>query len=68
MYLCDIFKNNFKVDAEWFEFYVEVREEIPIDYPAPYGKDLEINYWVGLYHAGCCLTRRRHRVALVFIN
>ena len=44
MYLWESFKNNFKVDAEWFYFYGEVKEETPVDDPAPYGKDLKINY------------------------
>ena len=40
MYLGEKFKSRFKSDAEWFEFYGDVKEDVTIDEPTPYGK-----YW-----------------------
>ena len=51
VYLGQRFKSHFKGDAEWFEFYGEVKEEIPFDTTFPYGKDVEINAWVDADHA-----------------
>ena len=56
MYLEERFKSCSKENAEWFRFYGAVKEEILVGAPFPYGKYLEINYWVGADHMVDCPT------------
>ena len=68
LYLGQHFKSRLSDDTEWFQLYGKVKEEIHIDAPAPYGKDVDINSWVNAYHVIYRLTSHRHTVVLVFIN
>ena len=63
----DLRASSFKTDAEWFEFYGDVKEEIPSDAPRPYGKPVEITAWVDADHAGDKLTRRSHAGIIIFL-
>jgi len=62
------FADRFNDHAEWFEFYGDVKEEIPDNAPTPYGKPVETTGWVDADHAGDRLTRRSHTGVLLFIN
>ena len=54
-------------DADWFEFYGDVKEEIPLDAPKPLGKSVEITAFCDADHAGDRLTRRSHTGILIFL-
>ena len=60
--------SRFNKDADWFEFYGDVQEEVPSDAPTPLGKPVEINAWVDADHAGDRLTRRSHTGILIFVQ
>ena len=62
------FRSSFEDDAEWFKFYGEVKEEIPVDYPVTHGKDLDIDAYIDAYYEVYRLTFCSHTVVLVFIN
>ena len=68
IYFGERFKICFKDDAEWFDFYGEVKEGITIDDLVPYLKDMEINDWVNEDHAEDCITSRSHIGVLIFIK
>ena len=59
--------NRFTKNAEWFEFYGDVKEDVPSDAPVPLGRPVEINAWVDADHAGDRLTRRSHTGILIFL-
>ena len=61
------FAKRFKENAEWYEFYGEVREEIPSDAPKPLGKPVELTAFVDADHAGDKLTRRSHTGFIIFL-
>ena len=56
------------VDAEWFELYDKVKENLPVDNTVSYGKDIYINEWVDADHAGDRLTICSYEKVLVFIS
>ena len=60
-------EKRFNKNAEWFEFYGDVNEEVPSDAPVPLGRAVEINAWVDADHAGDRLTRRSHTGILIFL-
>ena len=60
--------DSFNNKAEWYEFYGDVKEEIPIDAPERLGKGIEITSWVDADHAGDKLTRRSRTEILIFMN
>lgn len=64
----EIYADKFNADAEWFEFYGDVKEEIPSDAPEPRGKPVEITAWVDADHAGDKLTRRSHTGLIIFLQ
>ena len=61
------FADKFNTNAEWFEFYGDVSEDIPTDAPPAYGKAVEITAWVDADHAGNKLTRHSHTGILIFL-
>ena len=61
------YAKRFKENAEWYEFYGEVREEIPSDAPKPLGKPVELTAFVDADHAGDKLTRRSHTGFIIFL-
>jgi len=62
-----LFRKRFNTDADWFEFYGDVKEEIPQDAPKPMGKPVEITAYCDADHAGDKLTRRSHTGILIFV-
>ena len=68
MYQGKQFKSRFKSDTEWFKFYGDVKKQVPIYAPTPYGKDVEVTAWVDVDRAGDKLTRYRHTGELVLLN
>ena len=60
--------DSFNDKAEWFEFYGDVTEEIPVNAPEQLGKGVEITSWVDADHTGDKLTRRSHTGILIFLN
>ena len=63
----DRYAKRFNTDADWFEFYGDVKEEIPLDAPKPMGKPVEITAYCDADHAGDKLTRRSHTGILIFL-
>ena len=63
----ELLKSRFNTDAEWYEFYGDVKEEIPLDAPEPLGKTVEMTAWVDADHAGDKLTRRSHTGLIIFL-
>ena len=61
------YAKKFKENAECYEFYGEVREEIPSDAPKPLGKPIELTAFVDADHAGDKLTRRSHTCFIIFL-
>ena len=59
---------RFNKDAEWYDFYGDVKEEVPSDAPIPLGRPVEINAWIDADHAGDRLTRRSHTGILIFVQ
>ena len=59
--------SRFTKDADWFEFYGDVKEDIPPNAPVPLGKAVEVTAWVDADHAGDKLTRRSHTGILIFL-
>ena len=62
------FKVRFEYDAEWFEFYDNVKGYIPVDAPVSYVMDEDINMWVDSDNARDCITSCSYAKVLVFIN
>ena len=68
MYLRKQFKILFKSDVEWFELYINVKEEVPIDTPINYEKYVEVNEWVDAGHAGNRLDWHSHNDVLALFK
>ena len=62
------YKKRFNTNADWFEFYSDVKEEIPLDAPKPLGKAVEITAFIDADHAGDRLTRRSRTGFIIFIQ
>ena len=58
----------FNVDADWTDFYGEVREELPPKMPKPLGKPVCISCFVDANHAGNVITRRSHTGILIYVQ
>lgn len=67
MHLRDRYADRFQKDPDWYEFYGDVKEEIPPNAPMPAGKTVETTAWMDADHAGDRLTRRSHSGVLVFL-
>ena len=55
-------------ECDWKEFYGEVSEAIPPNAPEPHGKEVDLQLFIDLDHAGDQLTRRSRTGFLVFMN
>ena len=53
---------------EWVDFYKDAKEEIPIDAPAPRGREVGIHCFVDASHASDKVTRRSQTGILIFVN
>jgi hypothetical protein len=63
----DIDERRFKTH-DWFDFYGDVKEAIPLNAPEPRGKGVTTNCFVDADHAGDRLTRRSQTGVLIFVN
>jgi hypothetical protein len=54
--------------VDWMGFYLEAKEEIPLDAPEPTGRSVVTSCFVDYDHAGCRLTRQSHTGILIFVN
>ena len=53
---------------DWYDFYKDAKEEIPLDMPEPLGREVEIHCFVDANHAGEKVTRRSQTGILIFCN
>ena len=60
-------KRSYEED-EWFEFYVDLKEEVRDNAPAALGKGVEITRYLDADHSGDHLTRHSHTGILIFVN
>ena len=58
----------FQDDADWLEFYGDVKEEDPPDMPEPLGNMVRITAFMDSDHAGNRVTRRSHSGIFIFVN
>lgn len=58
----------FNSDAEWQDFYGDVREELPPSMPEPKGKSIQISCFVDANHAGNVITRRSHTGIIIYVQ
>ena len=58
----------FNTDADWTDFYGDVREELPPKMPKPLGKPVCISCFVDANHAGNVITRRSHTGVLIYVQ
>ena len=58
----------FNNEANWFEFYGEVKEEVLANAPESLGKGVDITGYVDADHTGDQLTRRSHNGINIFFN
>ena len=55
-------------DHEWTDFYGDVKEAIPVNAPAPRGKEVDLRLFVDSDHAGDKMTRRSRTGFLIYMN
>ena len=60
--------DSFNGKSEWFEFYRDVKEDIPKNVPRALGKGVEVTAWVDSDHAGEKLTRCSNTGLLIFLK
>jgi hypothetical protein len=58
----------FNTNADWRDFYGDVREELPPKMPRPLGKPVCISCFVDANHAGNVITRRSHTGILIYVQ
>ena len=68
MHMGEHFKSRFKINAECFKLYRDVKEEVLVDATTFYRKDMEFNAWVDIDHSGDRLTQRSHTFLQVLLN
>ena len=64
----DKFGKRFNEEAELFEFYGDVKEEIPANAQEAMGKLVDIIGYVDADHAGDHITNRSHTRILIFVH
>ena len=64
----EIDERAFNVDADWTDFYGDVREELPPKMPEPRGKPVCISCFVDANYAGNVVTRRSHTGILIYVQ
>mmetsp|Transcript_6957 Transcript_6957/g.15349 ORF Transcript_6957/g.15349 Transcript_6957/m.15349 type:complete len:138 (-) Transcript_6957:553-966(-) len=55
-------------NADWKEFYCDVKEEDPPNMPEPLGREVVMSCFVDANHAGNKVTRRSHTGIVIFLN
>ena len=58
----------FNTNADWTDFYGDVREELPPKMPKPLGKPVCISCFVDANHAGNVITRRSHTGISIYVQ
>jgi hypothetical protein len=61
-------EDAFASNADWKDFYGDVREELPSKMPTPLGNPVTINAFVDANHAGNVVTRRSHTGIIIFVQ
>ena len=62
------FDESVFTQCDWEEFYPDVKESIPPEYPDLRGKPMFMTAFVDAVHAGCRLTCHSHSGILIFVN
>ena len=60
--------DNGVLKEEWFNFYGNVEEELPLNMPEARGQELTILCFVDANHAGNSVTQRSHTGILIFVQ
>ena len=63
----DIDKRAFST-YEWYDFYRDAKEQVPIDMPPPCGCAVSTDCFVATDHASNTVTRRSQSGILIFLN
>jgi hypothetical protein len=58
----------FKLNADWWDFYGDVAEELPPNMPKPRGQPVVVSCFVDANHAGNVKTRRSHTGILIYVQ
>ena len=53
---------------EWYDFYRDTKEQVPIDIPPPCGRAVSSHCFVDVDHASNTVTRRSQIGILIFLN
>ena len=53
---------------EWYDFYHDAKEQVPIDMPPPRGRAVSSHCFVDADHASNTVTRRSQTGILIFLN
>jgi hypothetical protein len=61
-------EDAFASNADWKDFYGDVREELLSKMPTPLGNPVTINAFVDANHAGNVVTRRSHTGIIIFVQ
>ena len=61
-------EQHFYSNADWKEFYGDVKEELPPNMPEPQGHLVSISAFVDANHAGNVVTQHLHSGILIFIQ
>jgi len=61
-------KNSFNLNADWMEFYGEMKEQDPHGMPTPLGEVVKITTHVDTNHANNVVTRRSRTGILIFVS
>ena len=61
-------KDGFINDADWTQFYGDVKEALPSNTPKPLGKEVELRMFVDSDHAGDKATRRSRTGFMIYMN
>ena len=64
----DVDKSVFNNNANWMDFYGEVKEELPANMPKPCGDLVTISAFMDVNHAGNVIMHRLHTGILIFVQ
>ena len=60
--------DNLFEEADWTDFYGDIKEELPPNMPEPKGDSVIMTCYVDADHAGNLATRRSHTGIIIFLN
>ena len=55
-------------EHDWYDFYGDMKEEIPPNAPEPRGKEVDLRIFVNSEHTGDKLTRQSINGYIIFLN